>query len=342
MRLDLLKTGDCDRSKAGTTYYAMVRGSLSSLLLINTATWHFKDTITIKLRHEGGLMTIVDRVSALRLAILCDLKQGMPTTGTPDYVGAADGSNDDNGGYVQINAGVKFYENAFELPLGHISLSGAQQLEITVDTAAGAADSNGKYATGTVQISSVQRKTRLDTILTYDVSNDLEANQYNVREIYLCGKNNVSFFTTKAGAPYGLPQANDIRVKLGIDGDDSENSLEAYSALTAITGNLTYMPNSVIRIFQDMDSLPAATYIKVSGNDKGTAEILYVRETQVAHMIGESISSGLDKEIKRVELLENNEPERAAALIQTGTIASSATLKDASDKLIPAVSAPIR
>jgi hypothetical protein len=81
MRIDSLKTGNVSRDTENSVQYQMVRGTLSSLLFINTTTWHYKDKITIKLRHEGGLMTIVDRVSAMWLMLLCDLKKGMVTTG---------------------------------------------------------------------------------------------------------------------------------------------------------------------------------------------------------------------------------------------------------------------
>lgn len=136
MRIDSLKTGNFDRAVTGQIQYQMIRGRISELLFINTATWHYKDRISIKLRHEGGVMTLVDRVSALRLATLCDLKKGMPTTGTPDFLGTADGENNENNGLVRVNQGVQFYETAFTLALGHITLTGSQQLEITVETAA--------------------------------------------------------------------------------------------------------------------------------------------------------------------------------------------------------------
>jgi hypothetical protein len=345
MRIDHLKSGNIDRSTTGNIQYQMVRGTFSSLLLINTTTWHYKDKITIKLRHEGGIMTIVDRVSAMWLMNLCDLKKGMVTTGSIDFVGTADGENNENGGYARANAGVRYYMNAFELPLGHISLSGSQQLEITVETATQAADAQGNFPIGTISISSIERKTRLDNLLTYDVSSDLEANQGNVREIYLCGKNSDTFFEALAGsqgAAYGVPQAKDINIKLSVDGDDSENSIEAYSAITAIDGQLTGMPSNFIRIYQDNEPIPAYIYIKVYGEDSDMAQILYVRETVVPHMLGQSMVSGLDREARRVEVLVNNEPERAAALIQTGRISSPEALKAASDAISPTIALPLK
>ena len=117
-----------------------------------------------------------------------------------------------------------------------------------------------------------------------------------MREIYLVGVNNVSFFKNAvAGAIYGVPQCADITVKLGVDGDDSENDLESYAAMTAITGQLSYQPSGLIRVFQDLESLPASVYIKVFGSDKAGAEILYIRETTVPHMVGQSILKGLTR-----------------------------------------------
>jgi len=349
MRTDLLKTATVDRAFDSSIQYQMVRGRLNDLLFINTTTWHYKDRITVKLRSEAGLKVLVDRVSALQLAELCDLKQGMPTTGTPDYIGTADGNNNENNGLVYVNQGIKFYLNAFTLPLGHITLNGSAQLEITVDVAhMDKQVVNGTpvvQPSGKVKISAIERKTVTDFLLTYDVSNDLEAQQSMVREIYLLGKNNQSFFDNGSGGNgtiNGLPIAKDINVKLGVDGEDSENDIETYGALTAITGQLTYQPNNLIRIFQDLESLPASVYIKVSGEDSYLASILYIREDQVPHMVAASIYSAVDKEQRRIELLEQNEPEKARALIQTGKIAPSALLAEAKDNLVPAVSAPIK
>lgn len=348
MRTDLLKTAGVDRVADTSIQYQMVRGRLNDLLFINTTTWHYKDRITVKLRSEAGLKVLVDRVSALQLAELCDLKQGMPTTGTPDYIGTADGNNNENNGLVYVNQGVKFYLNAFTLPLGHITLNGSAQLEITVDVARmDKQNINGVdvvQPSGKVKISAIERKTTTDFLLTYDVSNDLEAQQHMIREIYLLGKNNRSFFDNGSGGPTlnGLPVAKDINVKLGVDGEDSENDIETYGALTAITGQLTYQPNNLIRIFQDLESLPASVYIKVSGEDSYLASILYIREDQVPHMVAASIYSAVDKEQRRVEVLEQNEPEKARALIQSGKIAPSALLAEAKDNLVPAVPAPVK
>jgi hypothetical protein len=349
MRLDLLKTANVDRSTDSSTQYQMVRGRLTDLLLINTTTWHYKDKITIKLRHEGGLRTIVDRVSALVLAQLCDLKQGMTTTGSPNYIGTPDGNNNENNGLIVVNQGIRFYLNAFTLPLGHITLNGSAQLEITIDSARmdQQTDAAGKAVAqpvGQIKISAIERKTVTDFLLCYDVSNDLEAQQSQIREIYLVGKNNVSFFkdgTTQQNATtYGLPVAKDITIKLGVDGEDSENDIEAYGALTAITGQLTYQPNNIIRLFQDLESLPASVYVKVYGDNASDSAILYIREDQIPHMVAASIYTAVDKEQRRIEVLEQNEPEKARALIQSGKIASSAALAAAKDDFVPAIGVP--
>ncbi|RYE91510.1 MAG: hypothetical protein EOO37_00075 [Cytophagaceae bacterium] len=341
MRTDLLKAANVDRSTTTTIQYQMVRGRINDLLFINTTTWHLKDKITIKLRHEGGLMTIVDRVPALVLALLCDMKQGMPTTGTPWGNDFGVGNTVDNS-FVRYNQGVAFYENAFLLPLGHITLTGAQQLEINIECAQLPADRT-KFPTGQVKVSVVERKSRADVLLCYDVSNDLEAQQNAIREIYLVAKDNVSFFRDGTGTQgFALPIAKDITVKLGVDGDDSENDIDGYGALTAITGQLTTQPNTLLRIFQDLESLPASVYIKVYGDDAEAASILYVREEQIPHMVGASISAAINKEQRRIEVLEQNEPDKARALQQTGQIATSERLAAAKDDFMPAIPAPVK
>lgn len=347
MRIDLLKTQSIDRAVSGNVQYQAIRGRFSDLLLINETTWHYKDVITIVLRHEGGKTTIVDRVSALVLATLCDLKRGMTTTGSPDYPGDANGDNNDNNGYVRVNQGVRFYENAFLLPLGHITLTGSQVLEITIETASMPRQANPAGGTfdqpkGLVKISTVQYKARVDTLITYDMSRDLEAQQAGIREVYLVGRNNVSMFINSTDTTYGVPLPMDIQVKIAVDGEDSENSLDSYSAMTAITGQLSAMPSNLIRVFQDLESLPASVYVKVYGEDAAAAELLYLRETSIPHLSGASISTALESETKRVEQLEQNDPARAKQLVQAGVIAPSDTLKKLADNFVPAVQAPTK
>lgn len=349
MRIDNLTSGPVDRSRPSILTYKMVRGELSGLLFTNSTTFHEKDSLTVKLRHSGGMMTIVDRVSLLLLAELTDLKNGLTTTGTADYEGDADKSGNDtsDGGYVSVNQGKHFYQNALYVTLGHITLTGREELEIIVESAQQSAVTagvnGGAFPQGVVKISAVKLKSRVETILTYDVSSDLEAQQSGIREIYLVGKNNVSLFNrVQNGTLYTLPVCQDITVKLGVDGDDSENDLESYSAMTAIFGQSTYASGSLIRVFQDLESLPASVYIKVFGADKGNAEILYIRETVVPHMVGQGLIAAVETEQKRVEQLESNDPEKARALVQAGVIAPSATLAAAKDNFVPAVATPTK
>lgn len=345
MRADFLTSEIVDRSRACTLQYKIVRGVVAQLLITNDTTWHYKDRVTVKLRHAGGLMTIVDRVSALYLALLTDLKQGFPTTGTPDYIGdaGADGDNNDNYGFVVENAGIRVVVNTILLPLGQITLTGKDELEITVETAVQQLQGNATtLPTGRMRLSNVSGRSRVDTILCYDVSGDLESQQGNVREIYALGKQGVSFFNTKTNSLFSAPSGKDVQIKLSVDGSDSENDIETYGALTAITGQLTSAPNNLIRVFQDFESLPAYVYVKVYGDDKDMTELLYIREQAVPHMIGTSMTEAFDKEQKRIETLEHNEPERARALVQAGKIAPSETIAAVKEDFVSAVPVPAK
>lgn len=351
MRPDLLTTGTIDRNRQCTVQHKMIRGRITSLLLLNSATWHYHDIVTIKLRSSAGMLTVVDRVPALVLADRCDLMKGRPTIGTPAYAGdapggIANGRFDGPSGINYTNAGQVFNVDAFELPLGHITLNGDEELEIVVETCPQytVVGGNTPVAAGTkqglVQIVAVSDRMRTDYILTYEIVSSLEETHNQVREIMLVGKKHVSLLRDSSFA--GQVAGKDIRVKLKADGEDSETPIEVLSALTAINGDLTTAPNSLIRLFRDMESIPATCYVKVSGSDKDEVELLIIRETQVPHMVAASVVAAVTVEQQRVEKLEINEPEKAAALIQMGKIASSADLQKAKENLVPAVAAPVK
>jgi hypothetical protein len=243
---------------------------------------------------------------------------------------------------VYQNAGVRVIINAILLPLGHITLQGKEELEVTVETAIQTPQNGVAVPVGKLRLSSVTGKTRVDTILTYDQSADLESQEGSVREIYLVGKKGVSFFNFLEGGNNSAPVGKDITIKLGVDGDDSENDVETYGALTAITCQLTSQPNNLILLMRDYEAVPASVYVKVFGDDKGDAELVYIREQPVPHMVAASITAAMDKEQKRVENLEATDPERARALVQTGAIAPSSAIAQAKDNFVAAVPTPTK
>lgn len=336
MKLDILKTEGVSRSQNQTVQYQLKRGRLSGLLLVSGLTWHYKDFLTVKLRHEGGLVTVVDRVSCFLLAQLCDMKQGRPTTGTPNE--NQDINGDETAALITTNPGQLAVINAFYLPLGHITLAGTAELEINIDTAFQAPIAPATtFQTGTIKIIAVQDAVRADTILTYDRFNDLEATQHNVREMFLVGKNGQSFFND--GGASTIPVPKDVLVRLDANGETNTVDVECLGAMTAITGELSTSPNALIRAYSENGALPSSVTYRVTGADAGHASLLFVREVNIPHMTSASIVSAMSIEQKKVEQLEQNDPERAKSLMQTGQIRSSETIQAAKES-VRTLSAP--
>ena len=326
MRPDFLTKKAMSRATDDSLNYQLKRGRLSSLLFINSMSWHFKDRITVKLRHPGGLITVVDRISALLLLQLCDLKQGKPTVGTIN-------TNEDEvpNGLVTTNSGQTFVDNAFLLPLGHLTLENCE-LEIIVETAAQPAQAPATSpSTGIVKIVAIETATSADILYTYDINSDLENTAHQVREIYLVSSpNDVSFFTLDAN---NATVGKDVVCRLDVDGSMYEVDVETLGAITSITGELSQAPNGLVKAFQESGTIGATVGIKIFGNDKAMAQLLYIKELIVPGMVAQSVHSAIALEQRKVERLELREPEQAAALVATGKISTSAVLAEAKAQL---------
>lgn len=325
MKPDFLTKKAISRATDDSLSYQYKRGRVSALLFINTMSWHLKDKITVKLRTPEGLITVVDRVSAFLLLTLCDFKQGKPTTGNANY-------NDDavpNG--VEITSHQNYVDNAFILPLGHLTLD-ACEMEIIVETAAQAAVLPATTPqTGTVKIIAIENAPAADFLMTYSVNNDLENTAHQVREMYLVQKDLASFFVLDG--PTNGVIANDIICRLDVDGSTNEVDIEVLGAITAITGELTQAPNFLVQAFKETGSIGATVTVKVFGADADTASILYIQERTVPSMANNSVHSAIAIEQRKVEKLELREPEQAAALRALGKISSSSVLAEAKANL---------
>jgi hypothetical protein len=325
---DFLTKKAMSRAVSDSLTYQMKRGRLSSLLFLNTMTWHWKDMITIKLRHAEGQTTIVDRVSALLLLQLCDLKQGKTTTGTINFI-----DNDTPSGIVNGDAGGKFNDNAFLLPLGHLTLENAE-LEVIVELAQQAAQAPATQPqTGVVTICSVETSTASDHIYTYDINNDLETTAHQVREIYLVKKDNSTFFQVDQDNQTTIGQ--DVVCRLDFDGNMKEVSVDVLGALTNILGEMSYPANGLLKAFADMGTVGVTVGVKVFGSDCEQTSLLYIREIIIPTMVAQSIHSAINLEQRKVEKLEQRAPEQAAALRAAGKISSSETLAEAKAALPP-------
>lgn len=330
MKQDILKTASVSRAMNGQVQYQLKRGRISGLLFISGLTWHYKDRITVKLRHEGGLVTVVDRISAFILATLCDLKQGRPSTGTPNET--QDINGDETSALIVVNPGQLAVVNALYLPLGHLTLSGTAELEITIETVAELPIWPATVAqVGTIKIVAIQDAVRADTLLTYDQLNDLEATQHNVREMFLVGRNGQSFFNDGGSSTVPLPM--DISVRLDANGETQTTDVECLGAMTAIQGELSTSPNALIRAYQENGALPSTLAYRVTGANASHASLLFVREINIPHMTSQSLVAAMALEQKKVEQLEQNDPERAKSLIQSGVIRPSSVIQDAKESI---------
>ena len=319
MRQDILTKQVIDRRNGGTVTYKMERGVAGELLfLISGGSWNYKDIITAKLRHSGGVDVIIDRMPALLLAWLCDTKKGRPSIGTYNSAGVA---GEELLNETTINTGQAFFVNAFKVPLGHITLADAKsELEITVELA------KGFGQLSTVKIANVEPKAGPDYLLQYDRSNDLESTHNLVRELWIYGRNGVALF--KGFGTVGQVLGLDINLMLypSVDGA-YETDVEVLGANTSIDGQLSHSVNNLVCAFQDNDSLPTPSLrVKVSGDDAATCGLFFIKEKMIQAMTSVSTIAQVEKILVKTEAIEKMDSSAAKAYRHAGSTRHSSEL----------------
>lgn len=325
MRQDILTKATVSRITGGTVNHKMERGTAGDLLFIASAgSWNYKDIITIKLRHAGGVVVVVDRVPALLLAWLCDHKKGRPSIGTNNAAGVIGEEVTSN---TIINAGQTFLVNAFKVPVGHISLANAaSELEITVDFAKAFGGNTS------VKIANIEPANGPDFVLQYDKSFDLESTHMLVREMYLYGKNGAALFNYDATAgAQGVVSGKNINLMLYTDGGMGayETDVEVLGANTSIDGNLSHSVNNLVVAYQDLEDLPTPSLrVKVTGDDSALVGLLFIKEMMIQTMTSVSTIAQVQKVLEKTEAIEKMDPSVAKAYRHAGAARPSAELAD--------------
>lgn len=319
MRQDILTKATINRPQGGSFTYKMERGIAGELLfLISGGSWNYKDIITAKLRHAGGVDVVIDRVPALLLAFMCDTKKGRPSTGT--YNTAGEEGEEQNNETV-INAGQPFFVNAFKVNIGHISLGDAKsELEITVDLAKGFGGNT------VIKLANIEPKSGPDFLLQYDKSFDLESTHLLVREMWMYGKTGNSFFFAQGQS--GQVVGKDIQVDLyPSDSANYSTDVEVLGANTSIDGELSHSVTNLLCAYSDGEALPTPSLrVKITGEDAGMTGLLFIKEKMVQGLTSVSTIAQLDKTLQKTEQIEKMDSGAAKAYRHAGVSHHSAAL----------------
>lgn len=331
MKYDLLHEEIIDRRNGGIVNHQLERGRLTGLMFTTTSTFHQKDLLTIKLRKPNGqTIMIADDVSVGDLAQLSDFKRGLITKGMAD---TPDG--DDNELTAEVQVRQKNYSvDAFELPIGHLTLQDSQ-LQITIKVA---------KAFGNVcnfKVYRIMGPMDTDVVYQYDTSTDFEAFHAMVREIYLVSRGqqpgqplgNYSFFNYEGYGTPGTPSAGlravakDIKIRLEYEGENNTFDVDGMGAATAIFGSFATPPNTLLSVYADGDALPTPKiHVKVSGADAKIGYLLVIKEHRDARMAVASNIANAETQIARTQALEKTNPDQAAAARAAEVTARSSDL----------------
>jgi hypothetical protein len=327
MRIDKLTTAVIDRKKGGSVSYKMERGTVGELMFVIAAgSWNYKDTITAKLRHAAGVDVVIDRIPALLLAWLCDLKKGRPSIGTGNTAGEIP---EEQAASVIINPGQTFFVNSFKVPCGHISLSDAQsELEITVDVAK--AFGNDVV----IKIANVEPKNGPDYLLQYDKSSDLESTHLLVRELFVYGVDGKSLFKidyTNAGVVSG----KDITTMLYTENSSYEADMDLLGSNTSIDFELSHSVSNLVCAYQDHEALPTPSLrVKFTGDDVKDARLLFIKEKMIQTLTSVSTIAQVTKIQAKTEAIEKMDETVAKAYRHAGSAQRSADIADIKAELV--------
>jgi len=340
MRPDKITSQAFTRNASATLSAKMQRGRLSHLLFVVTGTtFRKKDQITVKLRHSGGSLNIIDRIPAADLLGISDLKYGVPAFGS---VYASDQSDAGITTENEANGRTTTYgKNAIFLPVGNIFLEGAgAELEITFESGQGGATLTRQCH---FNCYSVDYSTSSAHVLQWDSSRDLEAQHKLVREIYLVSKANASLFPSESALGSGtytdFITYKDITIQMDVDGRTYNMDLLGLGAITSLIGELGSPANNLVRIFEDNDNLPSSVYLEVAGDNATDVYIICVKEIMLPALTIDSQHHLISQAQTKMEKLERENPEAARAYVSAGVAAPSSTLQSVKEQL-PAVPAP--
>lgn len=335
MRPDRIHNEGFKRSTAASLTAKMQRGRVSHLLfVVENTTFRKKDKITVKLRHGGGSMNVVDRIAASDLAQISDMKYGVPSFGSvfpSDYSYNGQTTENDN-----TAANILYGRNAILLPIGNVFLQAAgAELEILLETSTG-----GEYLAQQCffKLYAIDYSTSSAHIIQWDKTEDLEAQHKLVREIYLLTKENESFFPTSAADPlddnkHNLIAPLDIQIQMDVDGTTYNSDLIGLGAVTSLIGELATPSGSMVRIFEDNDSLPSSVWLEVSGDDAKKAYVLCAKEVMFPTLTSQSQHELVAQAQVKMEKLERENPDAARAYVKAGVAVPSATLQEVKEQL---------
>jgi hypothetical protein len=339
MRPDRISSFRFTRALGAVESSKMQRGRLSHLLFVLTGTtFRKKDRITVKLRYNGGAINVVDRIAASDLLGISDMKYGVPAFGSvfqADQGGTNTTENENN------DRTIVYAKNAILLPIGNIFLDDTNaEIEIIFEAAPDTASPDRECH---FNCYSIDYSTASNHVLQWDSTHDLEAQHQLVREIYLVANKNESLFPSDS--PYGSStftdfiNHKDINVQMDVDGRTYNMDLLGLGAITSLIGELGSPANNFVRIFQDNDNLPASVWLEVSGDNSADVYIICVKELMLPSLTTVSQHELVGQAQKKMEKLENTNPEAAKAYIASGAAVSSAVLADVKEQL-PAPPSP--
>lgn len=325
MKIDKISQVSFAVSAGGYFSANYTQGKVTHVLVTTNSGFLPNETVSVKLRTKRTVHLIADKVPTLVLETLTNYRYGQVfggwVAGVHTLFHDLHTKNAAAFSYDGIVNGVLSFPTkkpfAVMIPLGHLTLAGDSELEVTFECKAQEGAGSRK-----VQAYAVHDKNAPDHILVHDTTGDSDSSQSNVREVF--GYSRSGSFVTAAGA------YKEINYELQTRDFSTSAEIESYLISTQLFGSFEVpSASNMVSLVSFKEALPENNVrVKAIGADQADNMFIFIKESMLKQT-SDSTKSQVVELKRKVEEIEKESPSDAKEYRHAGIIPKSSDLADA-------------
>jgi len=312
MRLNRL--GQKSVSQGDVFSMDLTQGKVSGIMLMGV--FPTDDTKITVIVREKKPTVLANNLSVTCLNAITDFEYGTRSGQTATKsVGALADVSELGEGYKDLIERHSLQLETLYLPLGHITLSGKKELEVSVN-----------YGNGNdtiLKVCTVHEKDQPDFYYLYDEIERSVHTSENVRKVII---NNGTRMLE--GDVSQATVIDDYQIQID-EGDGNSRLFDASAAIgaTAIFGrNETIQETQYLQVYRSTDVLPSTVRVKISGQTVVDPSIIFVKEYIPDSVKDSTLQNGREL-IEKIKKIEREDPKAAENYKEAGIIPDSEQLE---------------